>query len=138
MRAALGLLLSVAVLLGCANTPSPPPSPPPGVISCQPFGYTPAPIPFSFAPGRVTASAAEQTAVALFRACLLPTATISDLTSSSVAATGSPHGPNAGQAVWRVQVDATITDASTGEGHQSHFVIEVNEATGVPTVVAYG
>jgi hypothetical protein len=124
----------MAFLLGCTSTPRPTS----GAISCQPFGYTPAPIAFSFASGPVTSSAAEQTAVALFRACVLPTSTITELMSSSVAATGTPTGPNAGQPVWRVQVDATVNEPSPGGVYQSHFWIEVSQATGVPTVVAYG
>lgn len=153
MRAPLGALVAAAVVIAVlallprlAETPGSSSGPtasarsttPSGQISCQPLGYTPAPIAFSFAPGRLDGAAAEETAVALFRACQRPTATISELTSSSVAATGTPSGPNAGQAVWRVQVDATVSEASPGGIYQSHFLIEVNEATGIPTVVGYG
>jgi hypothetical protein len=91
---------------------------------------------FSFAPGPMTSTAAERTAVALFRACAEPSATITNLTSTSNQATGQAAGPNAGQAVWRVKVDATISvPAAT---YTSHFIIEVNQVTGKPTVVAYG
>jgi hypothetical protein len=63
---------------------------------------------------------------------------ITGLTSASEAATGTPSGPNAGQPVWRVRVDATVTLASPGGEFESHFLIEVNQATGAPTVVGYG
>jgi hypothetical protein len=124
----------VVALLGCAT----PLSPASGPTSCQPLGYSPAPVPFSFPPGPVSSATAEQTAVALFRACELPNVT--ELTSNAVAATGTSGGPNAGRPVWRVQVDATVTpsDQSPGEGYRSHFLIEVNQATGVPTLIAYG
>jgi hypothetical protein len=48
-----------------------------------------------------------------------------------------PTGPNAGEAVWLVQVDATITEPG-GTSYESHLVIEVNQATGVPTVIGIG
>jgi hypothetical protein len=127
------VVLAIALLLGCASGPSGSAA----AISCQPYGYTPAPIAFSFPPGPVASSVAEQTAVALFRSCHEPSS-ITALTSSSKAKTGIKVGPNAGQAVWLVQVDATITDASPGSSYQSHFLIEVNQTTGVPTVVGYG
>jgi hypothetical protein len=126
-------MLPMALLLGCTSGPSGSPV----AISCQPYGYTPAPISLSFPPGPVTASAAEQTAVALFRSCQGPSS-VTALTSSSKASTGLKTGPNAGQAVWLVQVDATITEASPGASYGSHFLIEVNQTTGVPTVIAYG
>lgn len=127
------ILLPVALLTGCAG----PASPAPGVVSCQPYGYSPAPIAFTFAPGPVTSSSAEQTAVALFRSCgaSAPASTISDLRSSVSSATGGP-GPNAGQPVWLVQIDATSTDP--GASYGSHYLVEVNQATGVPTLIAYG
>ena len=133
-RASLWILLLVALPLGCTTTQLPASRP----ISCQPAGYTPAPISLSFAPGPVTSVVAQQTAVALFRACMLPTTTITELTSDSVAATGSPRSPNAGQPVWRVQVDATVSEPSQGAVYRSHFWIEVLQATGAPTVIAYG
>ena len=127
------VLLSLALAIGCTTTPNPFS----GAISCQPYGYTPAPVAFSFPPGPVTSAAAEQTAVALIRTCQDDGATILDLTSSPESATGQPSGPNGGQPVWRVRVDATIRDPS-GAGYQSHWWIEVNQATGIPTLVAYG
>jgi hypothetical protein len=129
----LWVLLPIALLLGCTSAPN-------GsavAISCQPYGYTSAPIAFSFPPGPVASSVAEQTAVALFRSCHEPSS-ITALTSSNKASTGIKVGPNAEQAVWLVQVDATITEPSPGSSYQSHFLIEVNQTTGVPTVVAYG
>jgi hypothetical protein len=133
-----GLVVSLALLVGCAS-PSPSPARPASdVISCQPFGYTPAPIAFSFPPGPVAASEAELTAVALFRACQLPT--VRDVTFSSRAATGTRAGPNDGQGVWLVEVSATVPvpSAEGGGSYQSHVLIEVNQATGIPTVIAYG
>ena len=50
--------------------------------------------------------------------------------------TGEPSGPNSGRAVWLVQVDTT--EAVKGGTYQAHYWIEVNEASGVPTLVAYG
>lgn len=129
----LWVLLPIAVLLACTNAPNGSPV----AISCQPYGYTPAPIAFSFPPGPVTSSAAEETAVALFRSCQGPSS-VTALTSSSKATTGIKTGPNTGQAVWLVQVDSTITEPSPGASYQSHFLIEVNQATGVPTVIGYG
>jgi hypothetical protein len=85
----------------------------------------------------VTASVAEQTAIALFRTCERPK-TVSDLTSSSKAATGMQLGPSVGRAVWLVQVDATVVEASPGASYQAHFLIEVNQATGIPTIVGQG
>ena len=128
------LLLPLVFLLGCTTTPSATPI----AISCQPYGYTPAPIAFSFAPGPVTSSAAEQTAVALFRSCELPGTTFTDLTSSSKATTGMRGGPNDGQAVWLVEVDATVTEPMPNATYYSHFLFEVNQATGIPTVVGNG
>lgn len=110
------------------------------MISCQPFGYAPVPVSFSFTPGPVTASAAEQTAVALFRACSAPsasgqpTALVTNIVVTSNAAIGEPSGPNAGQPVWRVQIDVTLF----GETAHSYSWTEVNQATGVPTIVALG
>ena len=124
--------LPFALLLGCANGALMPP----GTISCQPYGYTPAPVAFSFASGPVTAAQAEETGVRLFRACELPG--VRDLTSSTEPGTGRGGGPNAGQAVWIVKVDATVTDRAARATYQSHFWIEVNRATGAPTLIAYG
>jgi len=113
-------------------------TPTPAPISCQPYDDTPTLIAFSFPAGPVTSSSAEQTAVALFRACAqFPGHEISNLTSTSKAATGAPNGPNDGQSVWLVFIGAKITE-STGTSYGSHFQIEVNQATGVPTVIAYG
>lgn len=97
--------LPLVVLVGCLGNPGPtvPIHATVVMASCQPYGYSPAPIEFSFTPGPVTSSSAEQTAVALFRACGAtpstisePTVTITELTSSSKAASGMPSGPNAG------------------------------------------
>jgi hypothetical protein len=124
--------LSLVLLLGCSNSPTPRPA----GISCQPFGSTPAPISFSFAPGPVTSSAAEHTAVSLFDACQREST--GELTSSSVAGTGMRRGPNADEPVWLVTVDATVTEGSPGMNEPSHVLIEVNQATGVPTIVGSG
>jgi hypothetical protein len=127
----LWLALPIAALLGCASPASP------RAISCQPYGYTPAPIAFSFQSGPVTASVAEATAVAFFRACHDTSPTITDVRWTSEAATGSRGGPNNGQAVWIVKVQATVPTPPEGS-YESHSWIEVNQATGVPTLIAYG
>lgn len=134
-------ILSLASVLGCTTLPSPSVSLPAAIgISCQPYGYTPAPIAFSFPRGPVTASDAEQTAIALFHACGGEPPAISDLTFSSRDATGMRGGPNAGRPVWLVQIDATIAipSAQGGGSYGSHWLVEVNQATGLPTLVAYG
>jgi hypothetical protein len=134
MRSHLAGLIAMGLVSGCTGTPIPSSGP----RSCQPFGYTPAPIAFSFEPGPVSSSAAEDAAVALFRGCQVPGAEITGLISSSADGTGSPSGPNAGQAVWRVQVDATVSEGSPNSTHRSHFLIEVNQASGMPTIIGYG
>jgi hypothetical protein len=106
-------------------------------ISCQPYGYTPAPIPFIYPSGPVSSSSAELTAVSLLRSCEEPGSSITEVVSTSNESVGTPSGPNADEAVWLVQVDAKITDPR-GVSYQSHLLIEVNQATGVPTVIAYG
>lgn len=79
-------------------------------------------------------------AVALFRACAAhttngePTAPITNISTNVEAATGQPSGPNAGQPVWLVQIDVTLKDNPA----QTHSWTEVNQATGVPTIVALG
>jgi hypothetical protein len=133
-RSPIGILVAVACVIGCTSTPSPHFD----LISCQPYGYTPAPVTFSFPPGPLTSAAAEQTAVAFFRACGDPASTITEVTSTSDQAAGQLGGPNAGEAVWRVKVDATISAPAPGAVYISHWIIEVNQTTGKPTVVAYG
>ena len=134
----LRLLLQLTLVAGCANTTSPGPA----QVSCQPYGYSPVPIALSFAPGPATAASAEQTAVALIRSCAATpdsssiTITIADLTSNVKGGTGEPSGPNAGKAVWLVQIDTT--EAVKGGTYPAHYLVEVNQATGVPTLVAYG
>ena len=64
-------------------------------------------------------------------------ATITDLTSSVKAATGGPTSPNAGQPVWEVQID-TMESIKGGAAYPAHYWIEVNQATGVPTLTGYG
>ena len=136
----LWLAMALVSLAACVSPviPMSPVTPSPIAISCQPFGYTPAPIAFSFAPGPVTAQVAEETSVALFRACELPGAAITGLTSSSTASTGVRGGPNEGQPVWLVRVDATVAEPSSGASYESHFLIEVNQATGAPTIQGQG
>ena len=128
------LLVSAVVLMGCSLLGGAVPGIPPGTVSCQPWGYTPAPVPLSYPTGPVTAATAEQTSAAMIRRCMVDAGTITDLAIASEPKTGVPSGPNAGQAVWWVQVDVTVA----GVGYQSHFVIEVNRATGVPVMIGYG
>jgi hypothetical protein len=131
----LRLLLPLSLLAGCASTTSPGPA----QVSCLPDGYSPAPITFSFAPGPATAASAEQTAIALIRSChaTLDSSSITNLTSNVEEGTGRRKGPNSGQAVWLVEIDMTRTLNGGATGHQYYWV-EVNQSTGVPTLVAYG
>jgi hypothetical protein len=126
----LGALLLLVLLVGCVSPASPSQIP----VSCQPIDSSPRPIAFSFAPGNVTSSVAEQTAAALFRACHQPSS-VTDLTSSSKATTGMKLGPNAGQAVWLIQVDATVAPPSGGVALRVGYRIEVNQTTGVPIII---
>ena len=130
-----GVLGVVIVLVAACSSPA---SNAPLGVSCQPVGASAAPIQLPFGPGPVTSATAEQTAVALFRACAHGSALITNLTSGSVSATGMTIGPNAGDPVWLVQVDATITEPAPGSAYQSHVLIEVNQATGRPTIVGQG
>lgn len=123
----LGPLPLLMLLVGCASPAAPSQIP----VSCQPIDSSPRPIALSFAPGNVTSSVAEQTAAALFRACQNP-GSVTDLTSSSKATTGVQLGPNAGQAVWLIEVDATVAAAAA---LRVAYLIEVNQATGVPTII---
>jgi len=132
------LLLPLVLLAGCAS----PASPAPAQVSCQPYGYSPAPIAFSYPAGPTTAASAEQTAVAMIRSCAATpdessiTVAITDLTSIVSSGTGERAGPNAGQAVWLVQIDTT--EDAGGSPYPAHYWVEVNKSTGVPTLVAYG
>lgn len=108
----------------------------PVLISCQPYGYTAAPIAFSFPRDRLTSAVAEQTAVALYRGCSSSSETIMKLTANTEAGIGTPGGPNAGQPVWAVKIEATV--AVRGGSYLSAYWVEVNQTTGVPTVIAYG
>ena len=132
----LAVVLPLLLLMGCSSTPGPTPLPTALAISCQPYGYTPAPIPFSFAPGPVTAAAAEQTALAMVRSCMQPYSI--SATAQTKTATGQKGDPNEGQAVWLVTIDGFVSYGSPSPLTPAHWMIEVNQATGVPTLVAYG
>jgi hypothetical protein len=106
--------------------------------ACQPVAEaTLAPLPNGSVIA-VSQAAAEEIGAALFRACHLPSDTVSELVTSSESTTGTPRGPNAGQGVWLVEVDAQISEPSPGAAYASHFLIEVNQATGIPTIVGLG
>jgi hypothetical protein len=139
------------MLVGCTSIPTPSeslpvpslpvvPTPVVAQISCQPFGYPPAPVDFTFTPGPITAAGAEQVALDLFDACAAdtqngaPTAAITTIDSDVQSDTGGPNGPNAGQPVWMVQIDVTLKDNPA----QHHSWTEVNQATGVPTIMGLG
>lgn len=128
------------VALIAAACGSNPPLPAPITdFSCQPFGNPPASVSFSVTPGPVTSSGAEQIAVALFRACAErtngePTAAVTNISTDVKAGTGELNGPNAGQPVWLVRIDVSLKDNPA----QSHSWTEVNQATGVPTIIAAG
>lgn len=118
--------------IGTAGTPVPSGNP------CQPVGdTTPAPPPAS--PAAVSQSDAEAIGIALFRACSGPPALVKDVTVSTRAASGMRLGPNAGQPVWLVQIQARVTiNASPYAFYTSAFLIEVNAATGAATVIGQG
>ncbi len=132
------LLVPLTLLGGCASTSTPGPA----HVSCQPYGDSPVPITFDFPRGATTAASAEQTAISLIRSCAATpdasslTITITDLTSNATSSTGDPNRPNAGQTVWLVQIDTTETVA--GGTYQAHYLVDVNQGTGVPTLIAYG
>jgi hypothetical protein len=62
---------------------------------------------------------------------------ISDVTSSVALTPGVETGPNAGRQVWTVKVDGRITDANE-QSYISHFWIEVDTQSGVPSVIGTG
>jgi hypothetical protein len=109
-------------------------------ISCQPLGYPEALVHFSFISGPIDQAGAEARARALSDACAAPqesggpTAHVATTTVTSKADTGGLGGPNRGQAVWAVQIDLEIADSPA----HSYMRIEVNQRTGVPTVMALG
>ena len=107
-------------------------------VSCQPYGYPPDNITFSYVPRPTTSAGAEATALALSHACDRSSGTTSNVRPTTTNATGVPGGPNAGQAVWHVDVVFYFVPPSASTGLDEHIVVEVNQATGVPTVIAYG
>ena len=130
-------LIAVAlltVLAGCtsgANVPD-------HGISCQPAAFSPVPVAFSFAPGPVTSTAAEQTAVALLDTCEATGGkAVSDVKTSSIEAVGTPTGPNDGEDVWLVHIDATVNETPVRFYHL-YWLVEVNKASDIPTVVDNG
>lgn len=145
------VLLVVLVLAGCAGPQiaAPATSPNSGApatpanVSCQPFGYEPVLVTFAYPTGPTTSEVGEQTAVGMLRACAsTPDAsgvsvTITSLTSSVSGGTGGPKSPNAGEPVWEVKID-TMESVKGGDPYPAHYWIEVNQATGVPTLIAYG
>lgn len=144
MRSQLIAVVLLAALVGCSTSTSPSGSPSGAnnptsdAISCQPSAFSPAPVAFSFAPGPVTSSVAEQTAVALLGTCEASGGkAISDVKKSSAEATGRRTGPNDGQSVWLVHIDATVNETAGGFYHL-YWLVEVNESSGVPTVVDNG
>ena len=124
------IALSLVALVGCSLLPNANPLPP-GTVSCQPDGYTPAPVLFSFAAGPVTSAAAESTAEAMVRRCMAGGPAITGLTTKSTSEQGVRTGPNEGQTVWLVRVDTTGVCSC-------HYLIEVNQLTGVPTMIGLG
>ena len=110
----------------------------PGRYRClvQPIGYTPAPVDFSIFPGSKAQSEAESIARDFLLACGRPISSSEQVTTSSRSENGDPNGPNAGQKVWLVRVDVEIADPSSAQ-ITVHDLIEINAATGVPTLIAY-
>ena len=133
----LSLLVPLALVAACQS----PSGLAAGQVSCQPVGVSPAPMAFSFPPGPATAASAQQTAVALVRGCASTPGNGgpggvdgNSLTSTVEAGTGELPGPNSGRDVWLVRIDAKAND---GIG-ESHYLVEVNKDTGVPTLVGIG
>jgi hypothetical protein len=130
----LRLLLPLFLFAGCQTTAGIAP----GQVSCQPVGMDPAPVAFVFLPGPATAASAEQTALGMIRACASSqwkdAIDSTSLTSTVEAGTAELPGPNKGSDVWLVRVDAKWKDGVV----ESHYLIEVNKATGVPTLVGVG
>lgn len=131
------ILLALVLLAGCQNSTGLAA----GQVSCQPVGLSPAPIAFSSPPGPATAASAQETAVAMVRACAAASpqsgpAAIdpASLTSTVEAGTGELPGPNSGREVWLVRVDAKANNPID----ESHYLVEVNKETGVPTLIGIG
>ena len=112
------------------------------VVSCQPFGSPDVPITVTFASGPVTAEVAQATAIAMLRSCAATpdengvTVTIAELSSSVKAGVGGRMSPNAGQPVWVVDLDTT--EGVKADQWHAYYSIEVNMATGLPTLMAIG
>lgn len=83
----------------------------------------------------VTSEAATELALEIVRFLENPDAAITALTSSCEAATGEQDDTNAGQAVWRVAVQATVTQPRPAKSRDAQFTIEVNRATGEASVI---
>jgi hypothetical protein len=139
----LRLLLPLVLLAGCQVMTGLPA----GQVSCLPVGMSPpdgtspAPIAFSFPPGPATADSAQATAVAVVRGCVaaLPQSgpgamDPATITSTVETATGERPGPNNGREVWLVRVDAKANNRID----ESHYLVEVNKDTGVPTIIGIG
>lgn len=137
------LALVAGVLAACSTAPTMIIPASSVTVSCQPFGYAPAPVTLQLPGGVLDAKVAEAIAVSMVRTCAATpdengTTTRIDTLGHSVGdGTGNPTGPNAGQPVWTVKIDTTES-VGGGEGWNAHYWIEVNKATGVPTLIAYG
>jgi hypothetical protein len=82
-------------------------------------------------------AAAIQVATHVFQTAQPIGATISNLTAKASLEPGAANGANAGRTVWVVQVDGDISQPP-GATYTSHFLIEVDPATGAATVVGQG
>jgi hypothetical protein len=109
------------------------------MVSCQPYGLPPVPVPFTYESKHVTPTEAEHIGLALYQACLgaaastMPTSNL-PVSTNVQGMPGQLGGPNAGYEVWLIRVDAPIA----GQSAQSPIWIEVSKATGAPTVVTIG
>jgi hypothetical protein len=83
----------------------------------------------------VTSEVAGELAIEIVRFLEAPDATITALTSRCEAATGEQDNANAGQAVWSVQIRATVTEPRPPWTRDSQFTIEINQATGEASVI---
>ena len=83
----------------------------------------------------VTAATATQFAIALFE-YLAHDESIAGPTSCNPAV-GEAGTPNAGTSIWRVELPAAVLTRSSRETRRTLWVIELNQATGYPTVVEH-
>ena len=118
VRVVVATLLLLAVIAGCSEPGNPTAPPASGAVN-------------------VDQAAAIQIATHIFQTAHPIGAAISNLTTKASLTAGTQPGPNAGHTVWLVQVDGDISQPP-GATYTSHFLIEVDPASGAATVVGQG